>query len=46
MKVLGISGSLRRDSHNKKLLGVAGEMFEDEGVEFEIYRRPQAGFAL
>ena len=37
MKVLGISGSLRRDSHNKKLLGVAGEMFEGEGVEFEIY---------
>jgi len=37
MKVLGISGSLRRDSHNRKLLGVAGEMFEGEGVVFEIY---------
>ncbi|HUE27210.1 MAG TPA: NADPH-dependent FMN reductase [Solirubrobacteraceae bacterium] len=38
MKVLGISGSLRRDSHNTKLLGVAAEMFERDGVEFEIYR--------
>jgi chromate reductase, NAD(P)H dehydrogenase (quinone) len=37
MKVLGISGSLRRDSHNAKLLGVAAEMFERDGVEFEIY---------
>lgn len=37
MKVLGISGSLRRDSHNTKLLRVVGEMFEAEGAEFEIY---------
>ena len=37
MKVLGISGSLRRESHNTKLLRVVAEMFEDEGVEFEIY---------
>jgi chromate reductase len=37
MKVLGISGSLRRDSHNTKLLRVAGEMFERYGVEFEVY---------
>jgi chromate reductase len=37
MKVLGISGSLRRDSHNSKLLRAAGEMFEAAGVEFEIY---------
>ena len=37
MKVLGISGSLRRDSHNAKLLRVAGEVFKDEGAEFEIY---------
>jgi chromate reductase len=37
MKVLGISGSLRRDSHNAKLLRTAGEMFEAAGVEFEIY---------
>ena len=37
MRVLGISGSLRRDSHNTKLLRSAGEMFEAEGVGFEIY---------
>jgi chromate reductase len=37
MKVLGISGSLRRDSHNNKLLRVAGEMFERYGVEFDTY---------
>jgi chromate reductase, NAD(P)H dehydrogenase (quinone) len=37
MKVLGISGSLRRDSHNTKLLRTAGEMFEAAGAEFEIY---------
>jgi chromate reductase len=37
MNVLGISGSLRRDSHNTKLLRAAGEMFRSEGAEFEIY---------
>ena len=37
MTVLGISGSLRRDSHNMKLLRTAGEMFEAAGPEFEIY---------
>lgn len=37
MRVLGISGSLRRDSHNTALLRAAGEMFEAEGVDFEIY---------
>jgi chromate reductase len=37
MKVLGISGSLRRGSHNTKLLGAAGAMFEAEGADFEIY---------
>jgi len=37
MKVLGISGSLRRDSHNGKLLRVAGELFDNYGVEFEVY---------
>jgi chromate reductase len=37
MRVLGISGSLRRDSDNTKLLRVAGEMFEAAGVEFELY---------
>src|SRR5437764_2864370 len=37
MRVLGISGSLRRDSHNTTLLRAAGELFEAEGAEFEIY---------
>jgi chromate reductase len=37
MRVLGISGSLRGDSHNTKLLRSAGEMFEADGVEFEPY---------
>jgi chromate reductase len=37
MKVLGISGSLRRDSHNTKLLRVAGEIFRAHSAEFEIY---------
>jgi chromate reductase, NAD(P)H dehydrogenase (quinone) len=39
MRVLGISGSLRRDSYNAKLLRHAGELFEAEGVEFETYDR-------
>ena len=37
MKVLGISGSLRRDSHNTKLLRVAGELAEEHGAEFEVF---------
>jgi chromate reductase len=37
MRVLGISGSLRRDSHNTALLRHAGGLFEAEGAEFEIY---------
>jgi chromate reductase len=37
MKVLGISGSLRRGSHNTRLLQAAGEMFRAQGVDFEIY---------
>ena len=37
MHVLGISGSLRRDSHNKKLLRAAGEMLEAMGVRFELF---------
>jgi chromate reductase len=37
MRVLGISGSLRRDSHNSKLLREAGEMLAARGVEFELY---------
>jgi chromate reductase len=35
--VLGISGSLRRDSHNTALLRHAGELFKAEGAEFEMY---------
>jgi chromate reductase, NAD(P)H dehydrogenase (quinone) len=37
MRVLGISGSLRRDSYNSALLRHAGELLEAEGVEFAIY---------
>jgi chromate reductase len=37
MRVLGISGSLRRDSYNTALLRHAGELFEAQGAEFEIY---------
>ena len=34
MRVLGISGSLRRDSHNSKLLRAAGRLFDEPDVEF------------
>src|SRR3954451_9267372 len=37
MRVLGISGSLRRDSHNAKLLRAAGELLEAEGADFVLY---------
>ena len=37
MRILGISGSLRRDSHNMKLLRAAGELFEAEGADFLVY---------
>jgi chromate reductase len=37
MRVLGISGSLRRDSHNSTLLRAAAELFEAEGAELVIY---------
>jgi chromate reductase len=37
MRVLGISGSLRRDSYNTLLLRHAGDLFEAEGAKFEIY---------
>ena len=37
MRVLGISGSLRRDSYNTALLRHAGDLVEAEGAEFEIY---------
>jgi len=36
MKVLGISGSLRRDSHNTELLRAAASLLPS-GVEFELY---------
>src|SRR3954454_12701328 len=37
MRVLGISGRLRRDSHNTKLLRAAGELAEAYGAEFEVF---------
>jgi chromate reductase len=37
VRVLGISGSLRRGSFNTALLRHAGALFEAEGVEFEVY---------
>jgi chromate reductase len=37
MRVLGISGSLRRDSHNTALLRAAGELVSERGVEFEVF---------
>jgi chromate reductase, NAD(P)H dehydrogenase (quinone) len=36
MRILGISGSLRRDSHNTKLLRAAAEVMPD-GVELETW---------
>jgi len=36
MKVLGIAGSLRSDSHNRKLLLAAGALLPDD-VEFEVW---------
>lgn len=41
MKVLGISGSLRRDSHNRGLLLEAASAFP-AGVELELYDRLKA----
>ena len=37
MRMLGISGSLRRDSHNTKLLSAAGEIVEQHGGQFELF---------
>jgi chromate reductase len=37
MPVLGISGSLRRDSHNTSLLRAAGEIVEQHGGQFELF---------
>lgn len=36
MRILGISGSLRRDSHNSRLLRGVGELLP-EGVELDIF---------
>ena len=36
MRVLGISGSLRRDSHNTELLRAAATLLPP-GVEFELF---------
>ena len=37
MQVLGISGSLRRGSHNTMLLRAAGELVEGQGAAFELF---------
>jgi chromate reductase, NAD(P)H dehydrogenase (quinone) len=37
MRVLGISGSLRHDSHNTRLLRAAGELAEQHGASFEVF---------
>jgi chromate reductase, NAD(P)H dehydrogenase (quinone) len=37
VRVLGVSGSLRRESWNGKLLAAAGELFADEGVELVAF---------
>jgi chromate reductase, NAD(P)H dehydrogenase (quinone) len=42
MRVLGISGSLRRDSHNTKLLRAAGEIVEERGGRFEVFESLKA----
>ena len=36
MRILGISGSLRRDSHNTRLLRGVGRLLP-EGVELELF---------
>jgi chromate reductase, NAD(P)H dehydrogenase (quinone) len=37
MRVLGVSGSLRRDSHNTTLLRAAGDIVKEHGSEFEVF---------
>lgn len=37
MRVLGIGGSLRRDSHSRKLLVAAGEPLAADGAALELY---------
>ena len=44
MRILGISGSLRRDSHNTSLLRAA-EMSLPSGVELELFGSPVAVLA-
>jgi chromate reductase len=42
VRVLGVSGSLRRDSHNTALLRAAGELVEEQGVAFEVFETLKA----
>ena len=37
MKVLAISGSLRRDSHNTKLVRAAGKLLDAQGAELVVF---------
>jgi chromate reductase len=37
VRVLGVSGSLRRDSHNTTLLRAAGDIVTEHGSEFEVF---------
>ena len=37
MRVLGVSGSLRRDSHNTKLLRAAGALVDAQGLELVVF---------
>lgn len=37
MRILGVSGSLRADSHNTLLLREAAELFDAEVVDFELF---------
>ena len=37
MRVLGVSGSLRRESHNTMLLRAAGKLAEEHSAAFEVF---------
>ena len=37
MRILGISGSLRRDSHNTQLLRAAGALLDAQGLELVVF---------
>jgi chromate reductase len=37
MKILGVSGSLRRDSWNRRVLEAAAELVSPHGVDFELF---------